>query len=145
VSRLTRLLDITRAAVPQVTFLLSTITHINESRCAYYNTAHWHPPNCPDDMQANIVAYNKMLPPLVAKYKAQGFDIALHDVNEEAQWVAEDYYIWGIHFNATGFQKMADSWSNAITSSAKWKSRAPAECPCPALPPVPSCCKAGER
>ena len=139
-ARLRKLLDLTFAAVPKTTFLLSTITHINEARCKFYDTAHWHPGNCPDDMQANIIAYNKLLPAIAAEYVAKGFDMAVHDVNEEAQFVDADYWIWGIHFNATGFRKMANVWANAISSSAKWKGRAAAVCPCPARQPVPSCC-----
>ena len=45
-------------------------------------------------MQANIVSYNKLLPSVAAEYRAKGHDISVHDVNEEAQWVAEDYWIW---------------------------------------------------
>ena len=78
---------------------------------------------------------------IVSQYKAKGFDIAVHDVNEEAKFVDADYWMWGIHFNSTGFEKMASSWENAITSSVKWKSRSAAVCPCPARQPVPSCCK----
>ena len=66
-ARLRHLLDLTFAAVPNTTFLLSTITHINETRCSFYNTAHWHPGNCPSDMQSNIIAYNKLLPSVVAE------------------------------------------------------------------------------
>lgn len=91
-------------------------------------------------MQANIVAYNKLLPAIAAEYVAKGFDMAVHDVNAEANFVDADYWIWGIHFNATGFQKMANVWATAIKSSAKWKGRAAAVCPCPARAPVPSCC-----
>jgi len=123
-TRLRKLLDLTFTAVPTTTFLLSTITHINEARCKFYGTAHWHPGNCPSDMQSNIIAFNKLLPAIAAEYAAKGFDIAVHDVNVEAQFVDADYWIWGIHFNATGFQKMANVWGHAITSSAKWKSRA---------------------
>jgi lysophospholipase L1-like esterase len=123
IARLGRLLDLAFAAVPSTTFLVSTITHINSTRCSYYHTAHWHPPNCPDDMQANIIAYNKLLPALVAQYKAKGHDIALHDVNADAQFVAADYWIWGIHFNTTGFEKMAASWTKAITASRPWRAR----------------------
>jgi hypothetical protein len=79
--------------------------------------------------------------PCLQPDEGRGRDIALHDVNEEAKWVAEDYWIWGIHFNATGFQKMADSWANAIEGSEKWKHRSTAVCACPALQPAPSCCK----
>ena len=139
-ARLRKLLDLTFAAVPKTTFLLSTITHINEARCKFYGTAHWHPGNCPSDMQANIIAYNKLLPAIAAEYVAKGFAMALHDVNAQAQFVDADYWVWGIHFNATGFQKMANVWANAIYSSAVWKGRAAAVCPCPARTPVPNCC-----
>ena len=124
IARLRRLLDFAFEAAPKTTFLLSTVTHINETRCATYHTAHWHPPNCPSDMQANIVAYNLLLPDLVKEYQQHGHSIALHDVNAEAEWEAADYFIWGIHFNATGFEKMAKSWAKAITASPPWKSAA---------------------
>jgi hypothetical protein len=44
----------------------------------------------------------------------------LHDVNAEARWGAGNW-IWGIHFNATGFDKMAASWASAIGKSAPWR------------------------
>ena len=46
---------------------------------------------------------------IVAEYKSRGHDIALHDVNADAQWTEGDRWIWGIHFNSTGFEKMAAS------------------------------------
>ena len=118
VERLRVLLNRTFAVVPKVTFLLSTVTHINEKRCAHYNSARWHPGNCPADMQQNIIAYNKLLPAVVAEYVEHGFDIKLHDVNAEAQFTDADSWIWGIHFNDTGFEKMAASWHKAIAGSA---------------------------
>ena len=69
--RLRVLLNKTFSVVPKVTFLLSTITHVNEKRCAHYNSARWHPGNCPADMQQNIVSYNKLLPQVVAEYTKQ--------------------------------------------------------------------------
>ena len=72
-------------------------------------------------MQTNIEAYNALLPGLVAEYRALGHDLNLHDVNAEARWEPQDYWIWGIHFNASGFDKMADSWTRAITNSTPWR------------------------
>ena len=117
--RLRILLNTTFAAAPNTTFLLSTTTGINATRCATYHTARWHPGDCPDDMQTNIDAYNQQhLPAVVADYRARGFDISLHDVNAEAGFVEADYWIWGIHFNATGFEKMASSWHKALVKAA---------------------------
>ena len=120
-ARLRVLLDRAFGAAPTATFLLSTVTRINATRCATYSTARWRPPNCPGDMPANIEAYNALLPGVTAEYRAKGFDIALHDVNAEARWGDADYWIWGIHFNVTGFDKMAASWASAIGKSAPWR------------------------
>eukprot|EP00937_MAST-01D_sp_MAST-1D-sp2_P000093 g93.t1 len=125
-ARLRVLLDRGFAAAPRAAFLLSTVTEINATRCATYSTAHWHPPNCPQDMPANIATYNALLPALVAEYRARGSDLTLHDVNAEAQWVEQDFWIWGIHFNYTGFEKMATSWTRAVTGSAPWRGAAAA-------------------
>jgi lysophospholipase L1-like esterase len=118
VVRLKGLLTKTFAAVPKTTFLLSTVTTIDPARCKTYHTARWHPGDCPEDMPANIAAYNKLLPAVVAEYRAQGFDIKLHDVNADAAWTEGDRWIWGIHFNATGFEKMASSWHKALMGAA---------------------------
>ena len=69
-------------------------------------------------MPANIEAYNARLPAVVADYTARGFDLSLHDVNEEASFVEADYWIWGIHFNSSGFEKMATSWYHALMRAA---------------------------
>lgn len=53
---------------------------------------------------------------IVAEYKAAGHDIALHDVNADAQWTEGDRWIWGIHFNSSGFEKMAASCANCHCS-----------------------------
>jgi hypothetical protein len=102
---------------PQVSFLLSTVTPINEPRCKTYHTARWHPGDCPSDMQANIDAYNAMLPNVEAEYRARGFDVSLHDVNADARFETSDFWIWGIHFNTTGFQKMAARCTHHRTSN----------------------------
>ena len=110
--------------MPGTTFLVSTVTTIDPTRCATYHTAHWNPPDCPADMQRNILAYNARLPAVVAEYKAAGRDIVLHDVNAAAGWAPSDRWIWGIHFNSTGFDKMAAAWHGSITSSRPWAARA---------------------
>ena len=118
VSRLRVLLNKAFAAVPGTTFLMSTVTPINATRCGTYHTARWHPGDCPADMPSNILEYNKMLPGVVEEYRQAGHDIHLHDVGAEAGFTAEDYFIWGIHFNATGFEKMAARWHKALMATA---------------------------
>eukprot|EP01043_Picozoa_sp_COSAG02_P014129 COSAG02_NODE_577_length_20095_cov_6.816413_10_plen_236_part_00 len=115
--RLRRLLNNTFIAAPHVTVLMSTVTTIDVRRCKTYHTARWHPGDCPEDMPSNIAAYNKLLPGIVAEYKERGHDITLHDVNADAQWIPADRWIWGIHFNSTGFEKMAASWYKALMAS----------------------------
>jgi hypothetical protein len=68
-------------------------------------------------MQANIDAYNAMLPNVEAEYRARGFDVSLHDVNADARFETSDFWIWGIHFNTTGFQKMAARCTHHRTSN----------------------------
>ena len=46
-------------------------------------------------MPANIDAFNAALPAVVSEYAGKGHDVRLHDVNAAAQWVADDYWIWG--------------------------------------------------
>ena len=113
-ARLRRLLDTAFHVLPKLTFLISTVTTIDATRCKDYPKAPWHPPPCPAAMPAMIDAFNAMLPAIVAEYASRGFDIALHDVNAAAQWTPEDRWIWGIHFNATGFEKMAAAWDAAL-------------------------------
>lgn len=113
VTRVHTLLDTVFETAPNVKFLVSTVPHINATRCANYPSAPWHPYPCPITMNPNIIAYNKELPGIVASYKAKGHSIFLHDINE-AQFQASDYWIWGIHFNITGFDKLADGWLTAI-------------------------------
>lgn len=117
-TRLRGLLNKTFAAAPSVTFLLSTVTTIDVDRCKTYHTARWHPGDCPEDMPTNIAAYNKLLPGIVAEYKGRGHDIALHEVNSAAQWTKADRWIWGIHFNQSGFEKMAAAWHTALMGAA---------------------------
>ncbi len=115
--RLRGLLNHTFSVRPDVTFLISTVTTIDVERCKTYHSARWHPGDCPQDMQSNIAAYNKLLPGIIAEYRARGHDIALHDVNTDAHWTEADRWIWGIHFNSSGFQKMAASWHKALMAS----------------------------
>jgi lysophospholipase L1-like esterase len=110
-----RLLLNTTFAEGSPSVLLSEVTPILESRCKYYHTARWHPGDCPSDMQANIADYNARLPSIAAEYQARGHDVAIvhHPKFEEA-----DFWIWGIHFNTTGFQKIAGAWHSALMQSA---------------------------
>ena len=115
-SRLRRLIDTAFRARPSLTFLLSTVTRINATRCASYPSAPWHPPPCPQTMPAAIADFNAQLPSLVREYSSRGHRIFLHDVDQAGfEW--QDWWIWGIHFNATGFEKMAESWRRAIHAS----------------------------
>ena len=96
--------------------LLSTVTPINATRCKYYHTARWHPGDCPSDMQANIRSYNTIhLPAVVAEYRARGHDIDL--VVQPTNFEGQDYWIWGIHFNTTGFEKIAAAWYKGLLRS----------------------------
>merc|ERR1712216_188489 len=115
--RLMKLLNKTFTVLPNVTFLLSTVTHIDSVRCKTYHTARWHPGDCPGDMQSNIETYNKMLPEIVSQYRGLGYDISMHDVNAWSNFTLDDYWIWGIHFNNTGFKKMAQSWHKALMAT----------------------------
>lgn len=120
-----------------LTLLLGTVTRINATRCAYYSTARWHPGNCPDDMQANIEAYNSQhLPTVVAEQRALGRNVQL--VHMPTDFTAEDYWLWGIHFNVSGFEKMARTWQAAIVASEAWKGAAAtaATAVVPRRPPV---------
>ena len=114
--RLRALLNLTFASSPSVTLLLSEVTPILEERCKYYHTARWHPGDCPLDMQSNIVAYNKMLPSIAQEHRARGNDVQL--VRRPA-FDDSDFWIWGIHFNTSGFKKIASAWHGAIVRAAK--------------------------
>ena len=76
-----------------LTLLLGTVTPINATRCAYYHTARWHPGDCPDDMQSNIAAYNKLLPGIVSEQKLLGRNVEL--VQMPTDFTASDYWLWG--------------------------------------------------
>lgn len=123
IGRLRLLLDATFAALPTVTMLVSTIPQINATRCAAYHTAPWRPPNCPNDMPANIDGYNALLPAIVQEYQQEHHrDIRMHDINRVADFVASDMWIWGIHFNNTGFQKLSNAWLAAMQPTlAGWR------------------------
>ena len=99
------LLNATFTLLPSATVLLSGVTWINATRCATYPAG-----PCPPDMQANIEALNAALPSLAAAYTARGFRVLVHDPNPECNFVAADYYTWGIHFSESGFSKIGASW-----------------------------------
>merc|ERR1711871_948684 len=98
--------------LPNATVLLSTVTVINETKCAAY---------CPSDMLHNIETFNAQLPSVVVQpLQARGNKLLLHDVNAGARWEEKDFYTLGIHFTQQGFQKIANAWYGAITNiSAK--------------------------
>ena len=50
-ARLRRLLDTAFRVLPKLTFLISTVTTIDATRCKDYPKAPWHPPPCPAAMQ----------------------------------------------------------------------------------------------
>jgi len=117
VDRLRRLLNASVAGAGVVgaaspTFLLGTVTPVNMTRCRLYHTARWHPGDCPEDMNDNIDAYNRLLPDLVAEQKTAGRDVRL--VQLPTSFALEDQWIWGIHFNSSGFEKIAEAWHAAI-------------------------------
>lgn len=99
------LLNTTFTLLPNATVLVSGVTWINATRCATYPAG-----PCPDDMQANIELLNAALPGLAASYTARGFRAYFHDPNPECDFVAEDYYTWGIHFSESGYAKIGASW-----------------------------------
>merc|ERR1712217_956007 len=90
--RLRNLLDTSFSVLNSTTFLISTVTLINETRCRNYPKAPWHPGPCPPTMSANIDAFNAALPALVAEYTNKGHDVRLHDVNAMAAWQEQDYW-----------------------------------------------------
>ena len=98
---------------PDAHVFLSTVTHINATRCADYGVD--SAGACPPDMAANIAEFNRLLPSqVVAPAVAKGKKIHLHDVNKDAQWTESDYFTHGIHFSLKGFAKMAASWEGAL-------------------------------
>ena len=56
--------------------------------------------------------YNAMLPSIASEYRARGHEVNV--VVQPTDFVASDYWIWGIHFNETGFEKIAGAWHSAI-------------------------------
>jgi lysophospholipase L1-like esterase len=114
VARLDALIAAAFAALPNATVMLSGVTYINATRCANYSSAPWHPPDCPADMQPNIVALNAALPAMVEGWVSKGFDVNFHDPNPDCNFTAADYWTWGIHFTESGYAKIAASWWKAL-------------------------------
>ena len=103
------LLDsITANAQPDTYVLWSTTPLVVPSRC----TRSSNPVRvfqCPPNMNANIRALNSKLPALLAGYNRTVL------VNmSTAGFVEEDYWIGGVHFNTSGWNKMANVWYNAL-------------------------------
>lgn len=132
VTRMETLVEMAFSAVPEVTVLLSGVTHINATLCANYSTAPWHPPNCPVSMPKNIATYNSLIATRVTEWQSQGKKIYYHDPNclgadgtpgladkacsdsDKPTWVDGDYFTYGIHFSASGYTKMAHAWSKTL-------------------------------
>jgi lysophospholipase L1-like esterase len=110
-ARIETLVNTTFSILPNTAFLVSGPTPINATRCANYSSAPWHPANCPPLMQPWIEELNGILPNLVTKWGkgdgGRGYNISFADPAAHINFVAEDYWIWGIHFNETGYQKIA--------------------------------------
>lgn len=113
-ARLSSLIGQIFAVLPTATVLLSGVTQINATRCANYSSAPWHPPNCPASMPSEIQELNSLLPSVVAMWKSKGHSIAFHDPNESCNFVADDYFTWGIHFSESGNQKLAAAWFKSL-------------------------------
>jgi lysophospholipase L1-like esterase len=108
--RISDLLSLIFTTSPEAVVLLSGVPFVNQTRCANYSSAPWHPPNCPTYMNDNISSLNAMLPTLVNEF-AVSYSISFHDVNvDSGGFVEADYWTWGIHFTESGFQKIASSW-----------------------------------
>lgn len=117
-ARMDSLLTNVFITLPQVTVLVSGVTYINATRCADYPQAPWHPLPCPADMQPNIVELNSLLPALVNSYAANGHNISFHDPNPECNFVAADYWTWGIHFSVRLAQAPIPAFVFINTSTA---------------------------
>jgi len=98
---MTKLLNTTFTTIPKAKVFLSGVTYINATRCANYSQAPWVPPNCPTNMQLWIVDLNAKLPNVVSSFVNAGFYVKFHDPNPGCNFVAEDYWTWGIHFIET--------------------------------------------
>jgi lysophospholipase L1-like esterase len=108
--RISDLLSLIFSASPQVIVLLSGVTNVNQTRCANYSSAPWHPPNCPTYMNENIASLNSLLPNLVAEFPVS-YSISFHDPNvDTGGFQNDDFWIYGIHFTESGFQKIATAW-----------------------------------
>lgn len=118
--RLRSVLNLTLAASPATTVLVAEVPPIHEGRCKQYHTARWHPGDCPADMQANVRAYNARLPGIVEEYRGRGSDVQLV---RQPTFDEADFWIWGIHFNTSGFEKMARAWHGALLRSPRVQER----------------------
>ena len=137
VARMEKLIETAFSTLPEVNILLSGVTRINTTLCANYSTAPWNPPNCPSDMQDNILQYNAMMALQVQGWRQQGRRVSFHDPNclgpddgtpgvlGRACTSADpltfnssaDYFTYGIHFSASGYTKMALAWKKALEHS----------------------------
>jgi lysophospholipase L1-like esterase len=89
----------------KITVLVGAVFHIIPDRCKDYIMG-----ACPPNMEENIEGYNKQLPGIVNTFKGRGYNIYFVDIPAEAGLVPDDYWTWGIHFNVTGYAKIAQVW-----------------------------------
>ena len=108
--RIQQILTTTLTVLPKALILLTGPTTINATRCANFSSAPWHPVDCPLNMTAEIRTLNSLLP-AVAEAFPKG-SVTFHDPAWDCDFVAEDWWFWGIHFSESGFAKLA---------AAKWK------------------------
>ena len=96
------------AAAPDMHVLWSTTPLVIPSRC----TRSTHPVRvfqCPVNMNDNIRQLNSKLPALLAEHK-----MAVLVNMSNAGFVEDDYWIGGVHFNTSGWDKMANAWYSVL-------------------------------
>ena len=62
-----------------------------------------------------IPVFDAALPALAARRTAAGQSVSFVDINGEANFGPEDHWVCGVHFNNTGWWKMAKVWYDHLT------------------------------
>jgi lysophospholipase L1-like esterase len=133
--RIAALIAATLSLLPGVRVVLSGVTQINATRCKAYPQAPWHPLPCPPAMPAAISELNGLLAALPA---ALGPNVSFHDPNPPGGFVEADYWTWGIHFNESGYEKIAAAHFAALRPVV---GLAPPPAPCDvSAPPFRAAC-----
>jgi lysophospholipase L1-like esterase len=110
-ANMTLLLKFIARTAPAAQVIVSTVTRLgNGSTMALARP----------DMQANIDRYNAKLPALLAEHNHSGrLSLAAMDeakfVQPDQQPPHGDYWSEGVHFNASGWRRMANVWFGAIS------------------------------